>query len=65
MIITMTIDVKLDESYLGNGKLDEDSILWLENEILIGNGSLILHSNEVGDEVGVIKKVKNIQYKTP
>ncbi len=40
----------------------EDEKLWLENEILVGDGNLILHSNDVGDEVGVVRSVKNIQY---
>lgn len=28
------------------------------------NGSLILHSNEIGDSVGTVKSVKNIKYLT-
>lgn len=40
----------------------EEEKLWLENEILIGDGSLILHSNEIGDEVGVVKSCKVIGY---
>lgn len=59
MIIRMTIDVDVDENIYG---FSEDEKLWLENEIFIGDGSLILHSNEIGDEVGPIKKVRNIQY---
>jgi hypothetical protein len=59
MRIKMTIEVELDDAaYHGT----EDEKLWLENEILVGDGNLILHSNEIGDEVGVIKSVKNIQY---
>ena len=57
MIIRMTIDVKIEES-----TMDEDEKIWMENEILLGNGSLILHSNEIGDELGEIKKVRNIQW---
>jgi hypothetical protein len=59
MIIKMTIEVKLDNELYSDS---EDEKLWLENEIFIGDGSLILHSNEIGDEVGVIKKITNIQY---
>jgi hypothetical protein len=40
----------------------EDEKHWFENEVLVGNGTLILHSNEVGDEVGIVTSVKNIQY---
>lgn len=59
MKIQMTIEIELDDEFYGN---TEDEILWLENEILVGDGNLILHSNEIGDEVGVIKSVKNIKY---
>ena len=55
----MTIELELDDSFL---PLDEDSKLWLENEIFIGDGNLILHSNEIGDTVGEIKSVKSIKY---
>jgi len=58
MKIRLTIEVELEEGY---GDLEEE-LLWLENEILVGDGSLILHSNEVGDSVGVVKSVKNIKY---
>lgn len=59
MIIKMIIYLKVDDNLYS---FDEDEKLWLENEILVGDGSLILHSNEVGDEVGIVKKVKNIEY---
>ena len=55
----MTIDIDVDENIYG---FSEDEKLWLENEIFIVDGSLILHSNEIGDEVGPVKKVRNIQY---
>lgn len=58
MKIRLIIEVDIDDSF-GVG---EDDKLWLENEILVGDGNLILHSNEIGDSVGVIKSVKNIQY---
>ena len=57
----MTIEVEIDETIYS---FAEEEKLWLENEILIGDGSLILHSNEIGDEVGIVKKVRNVQYKT-
>lgn len=59
MRVKMTIELELDDSFL---PLDEDSKLWLENEIFIGDGNLILHSNEIGDAVGEIKSVKSIKY---
>jgi len=59
MKIQMTIEVELDDSVYSR---EADELLWLENEILVGDGNLILHSNEIGDEVGVVKSVKNIKY---
>lgn len=55
----MTIEIEVDEDVFG---CTEEERLWMENEVLIGNGTLILHSNEIGDEVGIVKSVKNIQY---
>ncbi len=51
MKIRLTIEVDMEEGFFG----DEAEKLWLENEILVGDGSLILHSNEIGDSVGVVK----------
>jgi len=59
MKIKMTIEVEL-EDYLFDDS--EDTKLWLENEILIADGTLIIHSNEIGDSLGSVKKVSNIQY---
>ena len=56
--LKITLEIKLPDVYA----LDEEEKLWLENEILIGDGSLILHSNEIGDEVGTIKKVSNVRW---
>jgi len=59
MKIKMTIILDVDDSTFG---FSEEERLWMENEVLIGDGNLILHSNEIGDEIGVIKSVKNIKY---
>lgn len=59
MIVQVTIELKVDDSY---NLTDEESRIWFENEILVGNGSLLLYSNEIGDTVGEIKKVKNVVY---
>ena len=59
MKIEMKIVIELDSNLFGNTRQE---ILWLENEILIGNRSLIIHSNEIGDIVGEITSVKNIKY---
>ena len=42
--------------------LFEEEKMWFENEVLIGDGTLMLHSNEIGDTVGIVKKVSNVQY---
>ena len=59
MKVKMTIEVEIENSF---NFLDEEEKLWFENEVLVGDGTLMLHSNEIGDTVGVIKKVSNIQY---
>ena len=59
MKVKMTIEVELDDYVYGSSQED---ILWLENEVLIGNGTLALFSEEAGDIIGVVKSVKNIQY---
>jgi len=59
MRLKLTIEVVLEDGFYNN--TDEEK-LWLENEILVGDGSLFLHSNEIGDTVGEIKKVTNVQW---
>jgi|JI9StandDraft_1071089.scaffolds.fasta_scaffold555142_1 hypothetical protein len=58
MEVQMTIVFELDDNVYGN---TEDELLWLENEILVGNRTLILHSNEIGDSLGEITSVKNLK----
>jgi hypothetical protein len=38
----------------------DDEKMWAENEILVGNRELILHSNEIGDYIGEVTKVSNL-----
>ena len=59
MVAKITIEFELDDAVFGKS---EEEILWLENEILVGDGSLLLHSNEIGDTIGEIKKVSNITW---
>lgn len=56
----MTIEIEVDNDVYN--LQDEQERLWLENEIFVGDGTLMLHSNEIGDTVGIVKKVTNIQY---
>lgn len=60
MKIKITIEVELDHDFLNFS--DEEEKLWFENEVLIGDGTLLLHSNEIGDTVGIVKKISNIKY---
>jgi len=57
MKIKLTIEVDYSKD-----DIDDDHKHFLENEIFIGNGNLILHSNTLGDEVGKITLVENIQF---
>ncbi len=59
MKIKLTIEIELEENFIEG---TEEQKLWLENEVLIGNGDLILHSNDIGDTVAIVKKVSNLQY---
>lgn len=59
MILKLTIEVQLDDDVYD---ASEEEKLWMENEILIGDGSLILHSNEIGDTIGEVKKVSNVAW---
>ena len=62
MRMKLTIEVELDEAYFFT---DEEEVMWFENEILVGDGTLVLYSNEIGDTIGEVKKVSNIKYLTP
>lgn len=41
---------------------DDEERMWAENEILIGNRELIVHSNAVGDYIGEVTKVSNLTW---
>jgi len=60
MKVQLIIEIELEDELYNN--FAEEEKLWLENEILVGDGSLILHSNEIGDTLGIVKSVKNIKY---
>lgn len=59
MILQLTIQVKIDDKVYGDS---ENEKIWMENEILVGDGTLLLHSNEIGDTIGEIKKVSNVKW---
>jgi len=58
MQIKLTIELELDDNIWGS---DKDEKLWLENEVLVAS-ALCIHSNEIGDYIGLVKKVSNVQY---
>ena len=58
MKLKITVEIELPSVYT----LDEDCRLWLENDILIGDGNLTLHSYEIGDIVGTVTKVVDKQW---
>lgn len=60
MKVRMTIELDLGNDFI-NYKDDEER-MWVENEILIGNRELIVHSNEIGDYIGEVTKVTNLQW---
>ena len=59
MILKLTIEITLDDN---DYRYSDEEKLWMENEILVGDGNLILHSNEIGDVIGEIKKVTNVKW---
>lgn len=59
MKIRLLIEMDL-QNYLSTK--DEEERRWFENEVLVGNRTLILHSNEIGDYIGEITSVKNIEF---
>lgn len=56
--IKMVVELKYDAKMM-HGK-DKESIEWFFEDILKSKrkNDLILHSNEIGDEVGAIKVIK-------
>ena len=59
MKIRMTIEVELN---VGMEMRDDLERKWAEEDILIGDGNLMLHSNEIGIEVGIVTDVTDIEW---
>ena len=59
MKIKLTIEVEVDDNMIGS---TQEERKWFEDEVLSGSGDLLLHSNEIGDTIGVVKKVSDIEY---
>ncbi len=60
MKIKCTIEFMLDEFILGDDA-EEMELAWFKDDVLTGNGTLILLSNEIGDEIGTIHSITNIE----
>lgn len=60
MKVRMTIELDLGNDFI-NYKDDEER-MWVENEILVGNRELIVHSNKIGDYIGEVTKVNNLTW---
>ena len=57
----LILEVELDYDGEATHGKDPDAIAWFWNDILLypgEDGELVLHSNELGDEVGTIKVLK-------
>lgn len=52
--IVLEIELDYPESIHGD---DPEAFMWFRDEILLGGSGedLILHSNEIGDEIGTVK----------
>ena len=55
MKLTLTIEVDVDANCYGFEQQDERD--WFIQCVL--GGDLILHSNEIGDEIGAVKVIKH------
>ena len=53
--IRLLVDLEYDDESIHGGDNDKDAKFWFVNNVLYGERWLILHSNEIGDEVGTVK----------
>lgn len=58
--IKLLIELKYDDKMIHGGDKDKESKDWFFKEILGSKrkNDLILHSNEIGDEIGTVKLLK-------
>lgn len=57
--LMLEVELEYDDQIMPGD--DEESVAWFWNNVLLypgEEGGLILHSNEIGDEVGTIKVLK-------
>ena len=58
MIIRMTIEVFIDDS---TSEFSEEEKSWMENDVLVSDGSMQLHS-AVADVIGTVHKVEDVNW---
>lgn len=59
MKVKLTIEVELEEAMT---LFDDDERIWAENDVFTTDGSLVLWSNEIGDSVGSIINVEDLEW---
>lgn len=60
MKVRLTIEIDLNKNLINF--YDDDERMWVENEILLGNRTLMVHSNEIGDCIGEVTSVKKLTW---
>lgn len=53
--LNLHIELEYDADLMHSGDNDKEAKAWFLREILSDDGSLVLHSNEVGDSLGTVK----------
>ena len=53
--IRMEIELTYDDDVMHCGEVDQDAKAWFYKCLLFPQDRLILHSNDIGDEVGDVK----------
>ncbi len=59
--LKLEIDLIYDEDLMHG--TDDEAIEWFRNDILLGDGGLILHSNEIGDTIGKVSVNDIVSYR--
>ena len=59
--IKLTIEVEL-EDHIYDESFDETELEFFMEEVMTTNGTLLLHSNEVGDTIGTIIKIEDLTF---
>lgn len=53
--LTITVDIT------DNNILDQDELKWFKKNVLSNMGNLVLHSNELGQEIGPVIYVEDVE----